>query len=267
MVRMGWWLSGVVLLGFWGSGTAEGQDPKQLVQQAVSTELAANKNDHTHWLYYEVDRKPDKSVTQWVAETKNGDLHRILEQNGQTLSESQQREKIASFLHDSGALEKQRKSEREDDKQATQLLELLPQAFVWAIAGSQGSSILLHFKPDSKFHPPNRESKVFAAMEGDIAVDKDQHRIVSLKGRLIHDVKFGGGLLGNLKAGGSFDVERREIGPNEWQIIETHVHIYGHALLFKSISENEDDVKSKFKQLGDELLLQAAEQDLMQAGR
>jgi hypothetical protein len=38
-------------------------------------------------------------------------------------------------------------------------------------------------------------------------------------------VKFAGGLLGELKARGSFDVARREIGEKEWQITETHVHM------------------------------------------
>ena len=84
-------------------------------------------------------------------------------------------------------------------------------------------------------------------MEGDMAVDTKQLRIASLKGRLIHDVKIFGGLLGNLNAGGTFDVERRETGTQVWQITETHVHINGHAMIFKTISEHEDDVKTDFK--------------------
>jgi hypothetical protein len=86
---------------------------------------------------------------------------------------------------------------------------------------------------------------------------------VSLKGRLIHDVKFGGGVLGNLKSGGTFDVERREVGSGIWQITETHVHITGHALLFKSISEQEDDEKSTFRQLPPETNFEQAENALL----
>jgi len=36
---------------------------------AVQTELAASRDDQSHWLYYEV---PSASVTQWVAETSYG---------------------------------------------------------------------------------------------------------------------------------------------------------------------------------------------------
>jgi hypothetical protein len=100
-------------------------------------------------------------------------------------------------------------------------------------------------------------------MEGDMVIDREQHRIASLKGRLTRDVKIGFGLLGELKAGGAFDIERRELRPHVWEITETHVHIQGHALIFKTISENEDDVKSRFQQIADTTSLQQAQADLL----
>jgi hypothetical protein len=86
---------------------------------------------------------------------------------------------------------------------------------------------------------------------------------MSLRGRLIRDVKFCGGLCGNLRAGGTFDVERRQTGPSVWQITETHVHIHGTALLFKNISQEEDEVKSQFKPLPGNISLQQAEAELL----
>jgi hypothetical protein len=246
---------------------AYGQDAKQIVQQAVATELAANDTDHTHWLYFEVDRKPKSTVKQWVAETEKGYLCRAVEENGRKLSTAEQQQRMDHFGRDSEAQVKQRKAAQEDERQATELLKLLPEAFEWTRTGTQGTDTTLHFKPRASFHAPNREARVFAAMEGDMAVDQNQHRIVSLQGRLIHDVKFGGGFLGSLEAGGSFQVERREVGDGHWQITETHVHIQGHALLFKSISEQEDDVKSKFRQLGDDVSFERAKTELLGLGQ
>ena len=97
-----------------------------------------------------------------------------------------------------------------------------------------------------------------------MAVDREQDRIVSLKGRLIHDVKIGFGFLGELKAGGTFDVERRELHPKLWEITETHVHVEGHALIFKTISEQEDDVRSHFEQIADNTSMQQAQNNLLQ---
>ena len=249
---------------FLGDSVAlKGQNAKQIVQQALKTELDANNNDHSRWLYFEVDQKPRNSVTQWVAETPQGDVHRVLKQNDQEFPADQQRKKMEAFARDSSAQAQQKKVGQHDGQQATELLKLLPDAFEWTTTGSHDGNILLHFKPDPKFHAPNREARVFASMEGDMAVNEAQHRIVSLKGKLIRDVKFGGGLFATLKAGGTFDVERREVGRNEWQITETHVHIQGHALFFKSISEQEDNEKSRFKRLPDDISFQQAEAELL----
>ena len=244
-----------------------GEDARQFVQRAVQTELARDRDDHSRWIYFETDRKENRSVKQWVAETREGSLRRVTELNGQPVPEPEQRRKMDMFVRDGGARLKQRKSEQHDDQQAEEMLNLLPQAFSWTNQGTKGNLTLLHFTPNPSFRPPDMEARVFAAMEGDMAVDTAQLRIASLKGRLIHDVKIAGGFLGSLNAGGTFNVERRETGSKVWQITETHVHIQGHALIFKTISEHEDDVKTGFKQLTNDPSLQQAEGELMKEGK
>lgn len=242
---------------------ARGQDVKTIVQQAVRTELAADDADHSRWLYLDIDRKPESKVKQWVAETNTGDFKRILEDNGRTVSPQQERSQMESFARNVSAQAKQRKSDEHDDQQARQMLSLLPQAFIWNKVSDQRGRTVLHFAPDPHFHPPSYEARVFAAMEGEMTVDDAQHRIASVKGRMIHDVKFGYGLFGELKAGGTFNVERHELTPGIWQITETHVHVEGRALLFKSISDQEDEVKSSFTQIAPNLSSADAESLLM----
>jgi hypothetical protein len=241
------------------------QDARTFVEKAVQNELAKDADDHTRWLYYEDDRKPENPVKQWVADTSNGSLKRVLQIGGHKLSQSEQLDRINRFLGDTGAQSSARKSSRHDDEQAAEMLQLLPKAFLWTRTSEDGGTTLLHFKPDPNFRPPDIEARVFAAMEGDMAVDTRQLRIASLKGKMIQDVKILGGLLGELNAGGTFDVERRETGDGIWQITETHVHIDGHALLFKTISEHEDDIKTHFKQLPQTITMQQARNELMQA--
>lgn len=246
---------------------AQAQDTGQIVRQAVQTELAADRDDHSRWIYLETDKKPAQSVKQWVAETGDGSLQRVIEMDGQPIPQAEQRRKLDGFLQDSSARSRQRRSEQHDDQQAAELLNLLPQAFIWTYVGTRGTDTVLHFRPNPQFRPPDFEARVFAAMEGDMRVDTAQHRIASLKGRLIHDVKILGGFLASLYAGGTFDVERRETGPNIWQITETHVHIQGHALLFKTISDQEDDVKTNFGPLPGNINLQQAETKLFAEGK
>lgn len=245
----------------------QGEDARQLVQHAVRAEMAADAADHSVWMYYEIDRKPSNGVVQWAAETRMGELDRVLRMDGHTLTLAQQEAKMNSFIHSPSAQARQRQSGEHDDKQASQMLTMLPNAFLWTKIGQHDQMIYLHFQPNPNFTPPTWESRVFAAMEGDMVVDEAGYRIVSLKGKLIRQVKFAWGLLGELEPGGTFDVERRQLAPGIWEITQTHVHIQGHALIFKSISEQEDDVKSRFEQLPQNITFQQAEEKLLAQGQ
>jgi len=239
------------------------QNTQQMVQQAVNTELRDDAQDHSHWLYFEVDKKPSNTVEQWVAETAHGDLTSVVAKNGQTFTKQQQRNKMDTFIQSSAALAKQRKGSKHDDKQARQMLSMLPHAFIWTKESTHNGDTVFRFKPNPQFNPPSWQSRVFAAMAGEMTVNNQQHRIASLKGHMIHDVKFFFGLFGVLKAGGSFDVERRQMAPGIWKIVQTHVHIQGHALIFKTISEQEDDVKWAFKQLPKDITFAQAKAEIL----
>jgi hypothetical protein len=87
-------------------------------------------------------------------------------------------------------------------------------------------------------------------MAGTLVVSKPAHRIKTFKGTLSEDIAIGWGLLARIKQGGTFDVERRQVvGPGLWCITQTHVHISGHALFFKTIGQQEDEVKTDFTQV------------------
>ena len=251
------------LLVFVNCWVLRAQEPKQIVQQAVNAEITADRNDHSHWIFHEVDRKPKNSVVQWVAETGKGDITRVYIRNGQSIPTAQQNQAIQKFIHDPNAQAKQHQASQHDDQQASGMTKLLPVAFIWTVTSKNDQTTTLHFKPDPNFHPPTWEARVFAAMEGDMTVTNTAHRIQELKGRLMSDVDFGWGLLGKLQKGGSFSVQRSQIGPGIWDITATHVHIQGHALIFKSISEQEDDEKSSFTRLPDNVTLEQAASEVM----
>lgn len=234
------------------------QDARKMVEEAVNVEVAADLADHSCWIFHEIDRKPKNSVEQWVAQTTKGDVIRVLTRNDQAILESEQRRSIEAFIHDPNAQAKKREADQRDDKEAEDLLKLLPVAFVWTQTGKSDETATYHFKPDPRFRPPTREARVFSAMEGDMMVDNGQHRVEELKGQLIHDVNFGFGFFGRLRRGGSFEVKRQQTAPGIWQITESHIHIEGHALLFKTISEVEDDEKTSFEREPDNVSLEEA---------
>src|ERR1700761_1358418 len=242
-----------------GLPAVQAQTAQQIIQQAADTELAADHNDHNNWIFLEESDKPKEHLLQWVAATQRGSVERVLEKDDHPLAESEQRESIQKFLHDSKAQSKQVSEAKHDDEQIDDLLKLLPQAFVWTKTGETDTTTSLHFDPSPTFKPPTREAKVFSAMTGDLVVDKQQHRICKIKGHLFHDVTFGGGFLGRLKEKSSFALEQQQVGPSLWELSQIHVHLEGNALLFKSVSLQQDDKRSRFQpEPGDDTLDQAA---------
>lgn len=94
-------------------------------------------------------------------------------------------------------------------------------------------------------------------MAGQMIIAHNGNRIQTLKGKLTQNVSIGFGLVRMYK-GGTFDIERRRVGEDHWQITETHVHIGGHALLFKNIGQHEDELKTNWKPSPDNTLEEAA---------
>ncbi|MGD0797858.1 MAG: hypothetical protein ABR910_09060 [Acidobacteriaceae bacterium] len=222
------------------------QDAKQIVRQAVDAELAANRNDLSHWRYMKTEDGGNKSV---VVETESGAITRHLEENGRPASPAiiaSDNQTIQKFIRDPSLQRKQRENGAHDEKSAAELLDLLPQAFDWKLDSETPDSYFLSFRPDSNFRPPDMEARVMGEMAGTLVVDKRQHRIQTMKGALSEDVNIGFGILGRLRRGGTFNVERRQVAPNLWQITETHVHIEGRALFFKTIGQQQDEVKFDF---------------------
>lgn len=222
------------------------QTPQQIIQQVVSTELAAEQTDQSQWIYLEEIRKPNQQILQWVATTRQADVSRVLKRNNQALSKPQQHALIEKFLRDSKAQRRQVSELKQDNRQIDDLLRLLPAAFLWTQTGATATTDTLHFQPAPNFRSPVRAARIFSSMAGVLVVDSQQHRILAMNGRLLHPVVFGGGILGRLKSG-SFSLEQQQVGPGLWQLTAFDLNFEGNAFLFKSISLKQDDERWNFE--------------------
>jgi hypothetical protein len=237
------------------------KDARAFVRAVVANELAADANDHSRWMYRDENGVPNKNTVKLVIQTAQGDLSKTVERDGHPLTQEEQKaeeQRIDAFVQDANLRQKQKQNHEQDAAKANSLTKMLPDAFLWTYVGENGAETTLHFKPDPQFQPPTREARVFAAMEGTMVVDTEQKRIKELKGTLTRDVNFGYGLLGKLEKGGTFQIERQQIAPRIWAITATHVHIRGHALIFKSIGEEQDEVTSHYHPTPPSLTLDGA---------
>jgi len=230
--------------------SAQELSPKELVKQVVWNELKAGQDDHSHWIYLDHDREPGKNVVQVVVETAEGAIKKTIQKDGRALNADERQEdeaRIRRFGNDPEVRARQHQNNAQDDKKARDLMQMLPDAFVWTRARGSGAAVTLDFKPNPAFQPPTRDARVFAAMAGTLVVDRNAKRVRSVSGRLTRAVTFGWGLMGKLQKGGTFHVEHTEVASGIWRVTRTQVHIQGHALIFKSINEQQDDETSHYK--------------------
>lgn len=261
------WYTSIALLpflllpGFCGKSCAEKLSPQELVKQVVYNELEANEKEHSHWMYRDSDTVPAKSTLKLVVETPQGTVSKLILLNGHPLTAqqiAQDNTRMESILTDPSVLAKQRKNSAHDDQQSVALMKILPNAFIWTYTGESNGEIHLSFKPNPAFQPPTYASRIFAAMAGEAVVDASQKRVKVLSGKMIQTVEFGWGLFGKMDKGGTFRIVRSQVAPGIWEITETHVHIQGHMLIFKSINEQEDEISSDYKRTPSSMTLREA---------
>lgn len=237
--------------------TSDGRPPAdEFVRQIVDNELQAEKNDHSHWMLRLETRKSGTTEVREVVETKDGDLDWLISVNGEPLPEDQQRERgrgLQRLISNPAELKKSKRETDEDRARSQRLLKMLPDALVFEYGEQRGDLVELKFKPNSHFQPPSHEAAVVHAMEGVLWVNERQKRLVEISGHLTHPVKFGGGLLGHLDAGGHFYVKQEEVQPGYWELAVLDVEMKGKVLFFKTIGVQQEMKRSMFRRMRDDL--------------
>jgi hypothetical protein len=222
-----------------------------LVRDIIEHEIDAQAKDESLWCYRKLEEKDGGPRRLFmVCQAKGAQIERLLAVNGKPLDEIQQEtenQKIENLLHSKRELQKQERQRHEDGKQATELLELIPDAFVFRMEQKDGNKIKLKFTPNPAFHPSGHQAEVFYHMEGTLTLDVDQKRLAEISGRLKSPVKFGAGLLGHLDEGGTFLVKQQEVGPGYWEMTTMDVQMSGKALFFKTIDVRQKESDSEFQ--------------------
>jgi len=236
----------------------------ELLRRVVNSELKAQANDHSHWMFQVKAGVSGKEEEKVVVQTREGYLDRLRLVNGQRITpeqEKQEDQRIARFLKKPDEQKKQRRAQEQDARKTERLFKMLPDAVSARYGERQGELVEILFEPNRNFHPPSHEAAVFHAMVGRIWINTRENRLVEIEGHLTRGVKFGGGLLGHLDKGGEFHVKQSEVAPGLWEITLLHVNMHGKALFFKTIAVQENEIRTNFQRVPDNMTLsEAAEQ-------
>jgi hypothetical protein len=191
-----------------------------------------------------------------VVETKDGDLDWLISVNGKPLPEDQRSERqrgLQRLISNPAELKRSQREKDEDQVRSQRLLKMLPDALDFEYGEQRGELVELKFKANPHLRPPSHEAAVVHAMEGVLWINGRQKRLVEISGHLTRPVKFGGGLLGHLDAGGHFYVKQEEVQPGYWELAALDVDMKGKALFFKTIGVQEEIKRSIFRRLRDDL--------------
>lgn len=245
----------------WSAPAGQQVSANDLVRGVIENELKAQDGDHSRWMYRVDKKERGKTRAKEVVQTAHGSVDLLVAIDGHPLKSEEHEQEIQRIEHlvtNPAEQERLEQSNRKDAEQCRALFRMIPDALTFSYAAQVGDLIQLNFRPNPSFQPPTREAHVFHQMAGEMWVDARQHRLARIKGQLIGDVKFGGGFLGHLEKGGHFYVEQHELSPGQWELTFLQVDMKGKALFFKTIAVQQEEYRSDFQLVREDLTLSEA---------
>jgi hypothetical protein len=249
--------TGLMLIPFWltvamaASGQNVPVSPVQgteLVRRALAAELSAAQ-DATHPMRFELRKtSPRLTTTKEILETHDGSVAILRKVNDQTPSEAdakKEQQRLDGLMADPGKQRHRKQSQEEDTQRALKVLRALPDAFLYQYAGTVAvgtkSAAKFTFSPNPSFAPPDLETEVLTALNGEIWIDPVQVRVMHLQATLQKDVEFGWGVLGRLYKGGWINVDNADVGGGVWRVVRFQMNMSARVLIrtksFETVEE------------------------------
>lgn len=226
----------------------------QLIRDVVYNELHDRERD-SHWEYRSQCGETSGTYVREQIETNRGPVFRLVEQNGQPLSADQrlrEDQRLDDYLRDPAQIARAARSHQEDEDRLGAAIALMPQALLFAYAGTPSNDIVqLAFHPNPAYVASGIEARILHALTGTVAVNLRLKRMIEMHGVVADRVDFGFGLLGQIAKGGSFTVHRLHVSPAHWKTDLVDIHIQGKVLLLKSIGKTQREARSDFRPVPD----------------
>jgi hypothetical protein len=202
----------------------------------------------------------------WIekaVEIESGVLRRLVAVDGIPISEEKARaedRRISNLAAHPDEFRKANKAFKSDEKSLQELSRVIPRAFTFTYDGSTEGCTRIRFEPNPTFVPSTYEQRVMAALAGTILIKEPDDRLCGVDARISHAVVFGYGLFGRVDENGRVHVVRVRTSGGNWQASLINLTVTGRVLVFRSITQSHDEVRTEIKDIPANLtLVQAAE--------
>jgi hypothetical protein len=216
---------------------------------AAANELVAlhHKDSYLRYRMRIVNEKGEQ--VRDVVESKDGTVARLTMKDGKPLAEEQdklERQRLNDMLASPSAYFKHVRNGESERKMADRLVPLMPDAALYSYTPGQPQTgtnggvleVVIDYKPNPMFIPPNTEAQALTGLEGRIWIDAKTHYLVRMEGTVSRGVNFGWGMLAHIYPGGKLDLNQTDAGGNRWIFTSFSMQLTVRALMVKTLNVN-----------------------------
>jgi hypothetical protein len=221
--------------------------PRSWAVDAAANELVAmhHKNSYLRYRMHVINEKGDQ--VRDIVESKDGTVARLIMKDGKPLTKEQddaERQRLNDMVASPAAYMKHVQNGENDRKIADKIIPLMPDAMIYTYAPGQpqtganngAQEIVLDYKPNPKFSPPNTEAQALTGLEGRMWIDAKTRYLVRMEGTIFHAVNFGWGMLAHIYPGGKLVMNQTEVGNNRWIFTNFSMQLTVRALMVKTLN-------------------------------
>jgi hypothetical protein len=235
--------------------------PRSWVVDAAANELVAlhHKGSYMRYRMETINEKGDQ--VRDVIESKDGTVARLILKDGKPLTEEQdkaERQRLNSMIDSPAAYAKHVRNGESEKTMADKLVPLMPDAMINIYTPGQPQSgrnggaleIVLDYKPNPKFVPPNTEAQALTGLEGRVWIDAKTRYVVRMEGTISHGVNFGWGMLAHIYPGGKLEMNQTNVDGNRWIFTDFSMQLSVRALMVKRLEIHSNAKTSNYQTLG-----------------
>jgi len=226
-------------------------DPRAWADAAAQNELKIIDTHGSNPLRYR-ERKVDAhgDMTREVIESKEGTVARLVQRNGQPITEEEdkaERERLQADIDDPSDFLKHHEKDKTSREDAIALVKLMPHAMIFSYAPGQpqlkdvdAQQVVLDFRPDPAFHPPTMRAELLTGIEGRLWIDAKTKHMVRVEGHVLHPIDLGFGFVARLFPGGSVTLDQTNANGDRWVYSHLSEHMTFRILMVKTVPQNSE---------------------------
>jgi hypothetical protein len=235
--------------------------PHALVAEAAANELVALHHKGSY-LRYRMETVNERGVqVRDVIESKDGTVARLLLKDGKPLTPEQdkaERQRLEDMIASPAAYAKHVKNGESEKSMADKLVPLMADAMINTYTPGQPQSgrnggapeIVLDYKPNPKFVPPNTQAQALTGLQGRVWIDAKTHYVVRMEGTIFRPVNFGWGVLAHVYPGGKVVMNQTNVGDSRWIFTDFSMELSVRALMVKKLDIHSSAKTSNYQKLG-----------------